>query len=818
MMMRLFPKSRYLFILVSFLLIAGCKKKELPPPDLLQVFSGDSQTCEAGGYCKDMTVVEVMSAPAERNLGRSPKRHSLQGIKLKVTPLTPGASAEPSEGISDAGGDFRIRLKSAPFFGDQYFRVECIDNPDVKPLLLHLLSGVKVSGDMQEVSAGKSPKEPITITLTDGQGKPAPNVPVFFSLKSGDSDAKITAEHSTTDEKGRISFSISTPSGVTGKYEVLAEIGTGDNRTRGLVLTVMAVSWLNISIAVLGGLAIFIFGMTMMSDGLQQIAGNKLKGLLQMFTSNNFNAMLAGLIVTALIQSSGATTVMVVGFINASLLNLTQGIGVILGSSIGTTITAQMVSFNLDSLSMPAIFVGVALLLFTKNDRIRGLANTVLGFGLLFFGMVMMSGQLRAIADFPTFVSAFQTFDCTPSAGSAAPPILAVLGAIVVGIIMTIIVQSSSATVGLAIAMADSGLLNYYTAVPLILGDNIGSTITGLLATVNVSRASRQAAMSSLIQKTLCVLLMIPFLYIPWDGVPCFMRLVDVITSGDVFAPIPENLGRHLASLHTLFNVISVALFLPCIPLLEWLSKLLVPDREDDDGGVKTLCKLERRLLNTPSAALTHVFSALTKMIEGAMRQTKTCLNATINEEKPTANDVNDLEARIDATQHSIIDYLVSLTKKHLTDDQASAIPVFMHCVNDVERIGDRALNIFQLLPKDDDRGMSFSEEAVNELRLIRDELDTMQMELLNGLRHNDMDSIRRAMEMSDTVKKMTARCEDSHEDRLLMQACTVERGVAFVEILSNLERVAAHLKNVAERAEKMLPHSVSLPRQNRQR
>ena len=240
--MRLSCINRYFFILASFLLIAGCKKKELPPPDLLQVFSGDSQCCESGSFCKDLVVVEVLSAPAERNLGRSPKRHSLQGIKLKVTPLTEGAHAEPSEGVSDAGGDFRVRLKSAPFFGDQYFRVECVDNPNVKPLLLHLLSGVKVTGDKQEIHAGGSPKQPITITLTDGTGKPTPNVPVFFSLKSGDSDAKITSSQTSTDGNGQISVSISTPGGETGKYEILAEIGTEDSRTRGLVLTVMAVS------------------------------------------------------------------------------------------------------------------------------------------------------------------------------------------------------------------------------------------------------------------------------------------------------------------------------------------------------------------------------------------------------------------------------------------------------------------------------------------------------------------------------------------------------------------------------------------------
>ncbi len=809
---RVLSMAALLSVLVFACLILGCRdgKKEKLVPGQLQVFSGNAQTCVAGGVCDDMLNVEVLSTQTKGAFGRLSKRKEVPNVKLRIVPLTPGSSAEPAEGVSDAGGNFRARLKCAPVFGDQYFRVECVDYPEVKPLMVHALSGVTITGNNQEVRAGKKLDEPITLTLTDGAGKPAAGVPVFFSLKSGNSKAKVVAEKSVTDKDGKISVSVVTHKGVTGKYEVLAEIGSDKNNIRAVVLTVMAIGWMNLTIAVLGGLAIFIFGMKMMSDGLQQIAGSRLKSLLQMFTSNNFNAMLAGLVVTALIQSSSATTVMVVGFINSALLNLTQGIGVILGAAIGTTVTAQMVSFNLDGLVMPAIFIGVALILFAKSDRIRGIASTILGFGLLFYGMMIMSAQLKGIASFPTFMSAFHAFDCAPEAGSSLPPFMAVLGAIFVGTLMTVIIQSSSATVGLAIAMADSGLLNFYTAVPLILGDNIGTTITGLLASLNASRTSRQAAVASLVFKVMGVVLVMPFLYIPWDGVPCFMKLVDVITAGEVFTEVPENLGRHLASAHTLFSIVSVAVFLPCIPLIAWLSRKIVPDKKEEDAESLALCKLEERLLNTPSAALSQVFSGLIAMVDEAMKLTRTSLDAVMGEDKVTRETVDGMESRIDATQHCIIDYLVVLTRKHLTESQSLAVPVFMHCVNDVERIGDRAINIFELLPVEEYENLKFSEEAVNELHVIRDELEMMKSVLLYGLRRHDMESIEKVLKLGENVKKMTARCENSHEARLRMEACTVEKGVVFVEILSNLERVSAHLMNVAERASEMMPHSVT--------
>lgn len=792
--------------LLQVLLLSGCGKNEERIAELIKMQAGDAQNAMAGSECKDGVIVLVQGPM------RGSKRLPAVGVNVKITPMESGAQVEPSEGVTDAGGNFHCRLKLAKKFGDQYFKVECPDFPEVKPYYLYAVAGVTVSGSMQETTAGDDLLEPVQLTITDENGIPTPNVPVFFTLKSGNSAAKISNARTVTDAQGHVSVNLKTAEGYTGKYEIMAEVGEGERRTRGIVIKAMAISNTSLIIGILGGLGIFIYGMALMSDGLQQIAGDRLKTLLQLFTSNRVKAMLAGLIVTSLIQSSGACTVMVVGFVNASLLNLNQAIGIILGSSIGTTVTAQMVSFKLDALALPTIAIGVLLLLLAKKSQVKGMANTILGFGLLFYGMMFMSSQMRAIAEFPTFISFFSKFDCTPAAGSVAPPLMNCIGAIVVGIVMTVIVQSSSATVGLAIALADSGLLNYYTAIPLILGDNIGSTITGLFASLNANRSSLQAAWAGTVHKILGVLIMIPFFYLPWDGQAFFMKLVDVITSGDVFAQVPENIGRHLASAHTLFNILNVFIFLPFTGFIIWLTKLMVPDKASSDKDRNSICHLEQRLLNTPSAALSQVMSALITMTDASGKLTRRAINSIVDTENAaTEEEINRTEATIDNAQHAIIDYLVMLTRRNLNVSQSNSIPIFMHCVNDIERIGDRAVNIYQLLPTMQDKEIAFSKTAIDEIREIDTELDKMVKMLLEGLKNNDLDLVQKVIIKDTEIRRMTARFEKSHETRLKSQDCTVEKGVVFVELLSNLERISAHITNVAERAKDIMAHSVVL-------
>ena len=307
------------------------------------------------------------------------------------------------------------------------------------------------------------------------------------------------------------------------------------------------------------------------------------------------------------------------------------------------------------------------------------------------------------------------------------------------------------------------------------------------------------------------VLIMMPLIYINIQGRPAFLQLADVLTPGDVFAYVPENIGRHLANAHTLFNIFNVVLFLPFINLIAWLSKLVVPERADGDVAKDSICHLEQRLLNTPSAALAQVFNALLAMTDVAMELTNKSIHSITNiEEASEEEEIEHIEDRIDNAQHAIIDYLVLLTRRNLNISQSSSIPIFMHCVNDIERIGDRAVNIYQLLPPMKSKELAFSAQAVAEIREINDHLNKMRSLLADGLRTKNLEAIQKVLAMNAEVKFMTARFERSHEARLKALDCTVEKGVVFVELLSNLERISAHLGNIAERANEILPHSVS--------
>ncbi|HOG49400.1 MAG TPA: Na/Pi cotransporter family protein [Lentisphaeria bacterium] len=807
-----------LALIVAGLGLGGCAQREERVPAVLRISDGNNQLGRSGEYCQNPVVVEVLGPVRQTMLGGTSRRPAYD-VRINVRPLHPDGMedeqrcAEPAEGRTDRGGNFRTKVRLGKQFGDQYFTVSCPDYPDVKPVYLRVVSGVEIRGGSQETLAGDELPAPIEVSLMDEAQQPLVGVPVFFSLASGSSAARLSAHRVSTDETGTAATQFQTADGYTGRYEIVAEIGEGGGQSglhaRGIHIKALALSRMTIIIGVLGGLGIFIYGMTLMSDGLQQMAGDRLKSLLQMFTGNRIKAMLAGLVVTSLIQSSSACSVMVIGFVNASLLNLTQAIGILLGAAIGTTVTAQMVSFKLEGLALPAVCLGVAMLLLAKKSTTKGMSKTLLGFGLLFFGMSMMSKELKVIADFPTFVRFFHFFDCAPAVSGTPPPFGAVLGAIAVGTVMTMVVQSSSATVGLTIALANSGLINFYTAVPLILGDNIGTTITGLLASVSTNRASKQAAWAATVFKIFGVIIMLPLFNLLWQGQPCFLRLVDFITDGDVFAATPENIGRHVAAAHTLFNVCNVLLFLPFIGFLEAVVKLLVPDRHGSQEAAERICYLEPYLLNTPSAALNQVLTALLNMTREAMHLANRAVAAVVNRDQSQEEELMRAEEQIDQAQHDIIDYLVTLTRRNLSENQSATIPDFMHCVNDVERIGDRAINIFELTAPLSLQGEGFSDRAIQEIADIKHHITELANLLIEGMTNSDFDAITKVIQLEREVKAMTSRFERNHEARLRSQDCTVEKGVIYVELLANLERIAAHLSNLAERANKMLQHRV---------
>lgn len=799
-----------LFVLL-LCLASGCQPTAESFVAQIRVYRGAQQIGLPGDTCPVPLQVEVLGPERQSALGGKPRRLPVPNVRVVARPASAdsGLAVDAAEAESDAAGHVRFQVTLGRRVGDQYLVLSCPEFPDVAPVTVRYVAGVSVKGGMQEVAAGDSLPEPIRIRLVGEDNQPLSNVPIYFRA-SPPGKAKLGADRVNTDENGLATLQMTTDPERTGRYEILAEVSAPDRgiAIRGIVIPVLAMNRLRLIIGVLGGLGIFIFGMKLMSDGLQQTAGDRLKAVLQFFTRNRVTAVFAGMVVTALIQSSSACTVMVVGFVNAGLLNLTQSIGIIFGAAIGTTVTAQMVSFKLDGLALPAIIIGVVMLFCSRRSYILGLSHAILGFGLLFFGMTMMSAELKVISDFPSFIGFFQMFDCTPAYPGGPMPLRAVLGAVTVGTVMTVIVQSSSATIGLAIALATSGLINFHTAVPLILGDNIGTTITAILASIGTNRNARQAAAANTIFKILGVTLMLGLFYIPLDGNPVFLTLVNRITAGDVFAETPENIGRHVAAAHTLFNVINVIIFLPLVELIARLCRLVVPSK--DDNGDRVL-QLEPHLLQTPSVALQQSVSALVDMTRNAFRLTDRAVHAFVERNLSEMPDLNDQEARIDQSQHEIIQYLVELTRQRLTEDQAAAIPVIMHCVNDVERIGDRAINIAELAADAARQEDEFSLEALNEIRDINERIRAQSEMLVDMLETGSSSALNKALKIEGEINSLTRRYEKHHEQRLRNNECTVGKGIIFVELLAHLERIADHLSNIAERSIQIYQHHIEL-------
>ena len=543
---------------------------------------------------------------------------------------------------------------------------------------------------------------------------------------------------------------------------------------------------------VLGGLAIFVFGMQLMSHGLQSVAGKKMQKVLEFFSANRFVAILSGTVVTAVIQSSGATTVMVIGFINAGLLNLTQALGIIFGANIGTTVTAQLVAFDIKCIVMPSIIIGLALTFF-KPNIIKGWGETILGLGLLFYGMGLMSGELKVLSSNPTFLKAFQTFDCAPINGSI--PLGALLGAICIGVIATVITQSSSAVSVIVIALGSSGLINIFTAVALILGSNIGSTATAQLASITANRVAKQAALAHTLFNTIGVLLICATFW--WHlgdcEIPVFFQLVEWLSKGG-------DLPRKIANAHTIFNICTTLILVMFIPVLAKICETIIPL-----GSEKLkFKKLEPHLLDTPAIALNQTVFALKRMI----CKSWTMVNASLkiynqNDEQNQAvlKTLEEKEEKVDLYQQDITDYLSQLMERHLTHDQTDRIPQLIHCTNDAERIGDHALLIRDMMEAFFKKNSSLSEDSNAEYNNLFTTLQAQAESTIELLEKFSLEKMGETFELSGKMKLLCAESEKNHLDRLKNGLCKPENSLFYLELVAEILKVSRHFENIAERA-----------------
>jgi len=808
-----------LSFLLALLLFAGCgKAPRSEKPSLLLIRQGAEQTAMPNELFSLPVQAEVLCAENPSWFGGKGERPPAQNVKVELK-NAPGSdlALEQNELVTDVSGNVEFKVRAGKKIGDHYLDV--IVRIDAKTTLrkrLRFTVGAYFSGAEQEGVAKHEIANPVTVTLAQSNGEPAVGVPVYFRIvggpASGSSGASVNPASTLTNAKGEASTTVKLGE-KTGVYQVGVEVADPAHGIymRNQTIRVMGIDLVTVIIGVLGGLVFFVFGMKIMSAGLQKVAGESMKRLLQFFAGNSFVAVIAGALVTAVIQSSSTTTVLVIGFINAGLLNLTQAIGIIFGANIGTTITAQIISFNLAGLALPAIIIGFTFSV-SKRRLVGGWGESMLGIGLLFFGMVMMSDELKVLCDFHTFREFFKTFDCTPVPGGLMPP-LAVLGAIGIGTLATVLIQSSAAAMGIVLALAGGGLINFYTAVPLLLGTNIGTTITAFLASIAANRVAKQAALAHTLFNVIGTGIMVILFYIPCgkERIPCFLYLVNQVTAGDVFAIVPQNLERHIAMAHTLFNIVTVVLLLPFIGLFAKLCNYLLPVKSETPIKIQML---EPHLLNTPSVALEQSVNAIQHMVSTAWDMIDRAVNVHFVHafvDHQLFSEIEDAEEDVDEMQRNVTDYLVKITREHLTEPQSALVPLLMHCTNDAERIGDHAEMILQLTERLNRLDKKLSEQAQKDLAEIWGTLNEQAINVMKALKSSDHDRIGSALKAEQKIHMHAAQFEADHTQRLRQGSCRVSVGVLYIELLGELVKISDHLTNIAERTTEIQKHYIKL-------
>ena len=541
---------------------------------------------------------------------------------------------------------------------------------------------------------------------------------------------------------------------------------------------------------VFGGLAIFIYGMKLMSDGLHQVAGEKMRSILRVFSANPLIAVFSGAAVTCVIQSSSASTVMVIGFVNAGLLSLVQAMGLIFGANIGTTITAQLVAFDITWIIMPSIIAGL-LLSFSKQQKIANWSETIVGLGFLFLGMEFMSGELKTLAKLDAFKSAFLTFQCTPVDGMI--PAGALLGAVFIGVLATMIIQSSSACSGIVIALGASGLLDVYTAVALILGSNIGTTITAQLAAMTANRVAKQAALAHTLFNVTGVVIICATFLIPWGNEPAFFALIKKISFNG-------ELPRQIANAHTVFNVFTTLILLPFIPLLAKICEKVIPV----SAGKIKYQYLEPHLLDAPPIALTQTTYALRRMLQKAWKMIDCALNIynrNDSKNQAMARQLEKREADIDERQKDITEYLSQLMGKRLTLNEAAQIPLLLHCTNDVERIGDHTAIICKIINELQQNDLKLSANAEKEYDLLHDTLAEIAEISTEILTCCTPQLLQKSAILHGKITQLLDDFETEHISRIKSGECRPQVGLLYLDLLAEFRKISRHLLNITERA-----------------
>ncbi|MCR4908806.1 MAG: Na/Pi cotransporter family protein [Lachnospiraceae bacterium] len=524
-----------------------------------------------------------------------------------------------------------------------------------------------------------------------------------------------------------------------------------------------------------GGLGLFLYGMKLMGESIERAAGAKLRGILERITSNRVVGMLLGVVFTALIQSSSACTVMVVSFVNSGLMNLYQAAGVILGANIGTTVTSQLVSFNLSEIAPLFLIVGVLFSMFSKNAMVRKVADIVTGFGVLFFGLSQMSGTMAVMKDVQAVRDVLS---------SLTSPVLA----IIVGTVLTAIIQSSSVTVSILLLMANQGLLEIPICLYVILGCNIGACMSALLAGIAGNKDAKRTALIHLVFNIMGTIIIFIILQFFMNQVVAFLGMISA------------NPGREIANAHTIFKIFQVALLLPFTTIIVKITYILVPGK-DEGIGYRTAHQLQyigSKVIFSPATAVVDAIKELERMASLASENINRAMNALITLDEEDIEEVYQVEDNINFLNRSITNYLVKINQINLPVDDLRQIGALFHIANDIERIGDHAENVADAAKVRIDHNVSFSKEAQKEMGELLDMVNMIVHYAIVIFSTDSDEHVKDVEELEEKIDIKERELQDRHIARLQNNECTPEAGTLFSDIISGLERVADHATNIA--------------------
>ncbi len=538
--------------------------------------------------------------------------------------------------------------------------------------------------------------------------------------------------------------------------------------------------------ALAAGLGLFLYGMKLMSEGLEKAAGARLRKILEMVTKNRFIGMIVGILFTAVVQSSSATTVLVVSFVNAALMDLYQAAGVILGANIGTTITAQLIAFNLSDVAPFFLMGGVVMVMFLKQPMVKRIGEVVLGFGMLFFGMSVMSDGMAILKESDMIRDII---------GSMTNPFLAVG----VGFLVTAVLQSSSATVGIVLLMASQGLIPLEVCFFIILGCNMGSCVSALLASIGGKKVAKRAAHIHFIVNIIGSAAIMLVLFFLKDqivqmitGISTAMGMEDVYVNG-----VNAKIARDVANTHLIFKVFQVIVCFPLVKPIVKLTYLIVPG-EDKKADNMHLEYIGENSVFSTTAALPNIIGETTRMADIAIANLSKGIDTLFTKDQKAIEEIYETEKSVNYLNEQITNYLVKANQLSLPVEDRKLLGGLFHVVNDIERIGDHAENMADAATQLIEDNLSMSKYAQEQIKEMFEKTKTLLQYSLDAFENKHEEHLRDILVLEEEIDEIERQLQEGHVERLTRGECDAETGMIFTDVVSNIERVADHATNIA--------------------